>query len=358
MSDLLKNNYNKKYISLVASEVQKQHCSFKAREFTNKVLDKDWEDLELKSRMRKITVTLKEFLPNDYFKSIEIILKAAPPFGGFEGMFFADFVEQYGQEKENWNLSLNALKELTKYSSSEFAIRPFIIKDSKRVMKTLLSWSRDKNFHVRRLASEGCRPRLPWAMAIKDFKVDPSQIIPILENLKNDPELYVRRSVANNLNDISKDHPELVVKIAKSWIGENQQVDWVVKHGLRTLLKRGNQKALKIFGFAATNEVKVSKVRTSSTVKIGKELEFEFTISNSNKSKLRIEYGIDYLKMNGSHSRKVFKISENEFQPGRHRFVKKQSFKEMTTRKHHPGKHFLCIIINGVSYKSYGFNVL
>jgi 3-methyladenine DNA glycosylase AlkC len=358
MADNLKNNYNKSYIERIAFEVSKQYSSFDKSKFIKLTLNSSWKNLELKDRMKRISSSLHSCLPTDYDKSMEIILISAHSFGGFEGMFFPDFVETYGFEKKNWKISLNSLEELTKFSSSEFAIRPFIISDPNRVMKLMLKWSKSKNYHVRRLASEGCRPRLPWAIAIPEFKKDPSLILPILENLKNDSELYVRRSVANNLNDISKDNPEVVLKIAKSWIGQNENIDWVVKHALRTLLKKGNQKALKLFGYGSLNSVNVSPINLEKkNVKIGGDLSFSFKINCKKSSKLRIEYVIDYMKKNGMHSSKVFKISEKEFEKGEHLISSKQSFREMTTRKHYCGVHFISVIINGIRKESYEFKV-
>lgn len=359
MADQLKNNYDKKYIQRVALEVSKQFKSFDKSKFTNLTLNSSWKDLELKDRMKRIRSSLYECLPKEYDKAINIILRSSSTFGGFEGMFFPDFVESYGLERKNWKISLDALEELTKYSSSEFAIRPFIIKDPKRVMKLILKWSKSKNYHVRRLASEGCRPRLPWAIALPEFKRDPSLILPVLENLKNDSELYVRRSVANNLNDISKDHPEIVLKTAKSWLGQNEDVDWVVRHALRTLLKKGNQKALALFGFTPVKSIKLSPIEMSQKkIKIGGTLQFDFKITCKSNSKLRIEYVIDYMKSNGKHSSKVFKISERDFIKGEHSISSKQSFKEMSTRKHYVGAHKIAIIINGIRKDSYEFKVI
>lgn len=359
MAELLKNNYNKKYIERVAREIYKNCPSFNSKAFIKLVMGDDWESLELKSRMKKISKSLKAHLPDDYKECVEVILKSSSTFGGFEGMFFPDFIETYGAEKRNWKTSLRALEELTKFSSSEFAIRPFIISDSTKVMKVMLNWSKSKNYHVRRLASEGCRPRLPWAIAIEEFKEDPSLILPILENLKNDPELYVRRSVANNLNDISKDHPELVLNIANEWIGKNSETDWIIKHALRTLLKKGNPKALSLFGFTPARSLKIKNLSLKKKrVKIGDFLIFEFLIDCKKDSLLRVEYAIDYMKKSGAHSRKVFSLSEKKFEKGAHLITRRQSFKEMSTRKHYKGVHFLSIIINGIEICTVEFSVV
>jgi 3-methyladenine DNA glycosylase AlkC len=209
MAEPLKNIFfTETTINKFADEIRKVYSKFDKKQFIKKVYVEEWKDKELKARMQHITVCMHETLPKDYLEALSILLKIADKITGIEGMCLPDFVENYGLAQ--WDTSLDALKEFTKYSSSEFAIRPFIVKDKAKAMKYMLGLSTDDNEHVRRFSSEGCRPRLPWAMALPELKKDPKPILPILENLKNDSSEYVRKSVANNLNDISKDHPELV----------------------------------------------------------------------------------------------------------------------------------------------------
>lgn len=359
MSKLLKDVYTNSYLESVAREIKIHYKEFKTDLFLDLVFASDWKELELKMRMKRITQSLHQALPKDYREAIDILTKAAPKFSGFEALFFPDFIEAYGKDKKHFNLSLSTLEILTKYSSSEFAIRAFILEDEARVMKKMLTWSKSKNYHVRRLASEGCRSRLPWAMALNRFKESPNLILPILENLKNDPELYVRKSVANNLNDISKDHPEIVLDLAKKWYGKSAYTDWIVKHGLRTLLKSGNPSALKIFGYNNSRSIQVQELTLiTKKVKIGSNLNFKFLLNIIKRSRIRIEYKIYYLKSNGSHSSKVFKITEGDFEKEVIEINKKQSFKEMTTRKHYKGEHFLSIVINGIEKEKVRFEVI
>jgi len=356
MADQLKNIYNKKFISDLSISFKSNYPKFDEEKFKSLIFNSAWKDKELKERMSHISSSIREVLPNDYEKAVKIILKTAPKFGGFEAMFFPDFIEKYGAEKKNHKVSLMALEELTKFSSSEFAIRPFIVMNTSSVMKLMMKWSKSENYHVRRLASEGCRPRLPWAMSLPEFKKDPNLIIPILEKLKNDPEDYVRRSVANNLNDISKDHPELVLKIAKKWLGKTKNTDWIVKHALRTLLKAGNETAMKLFGFMEPKTVKVLTVGPKKNkMKIGDDGYFHFEFKMKGNGKVRLEYAIDYLKKNGSHNRKVFKITENTYSKGEYQIQKKHSFKQMSTRKHYPGEHYVSFIVNGKEMKRVSF---
>ncbi|OEH92673.1 DNA alkylation repair protein [Bacillus solimangrovi] len=348
----IKNTYNETFINKVAESILNYDSKFQKKEFHMLVFNNDWDNYELKERMNHVTKCLHDCLPKDFESAISIIMKVAPDYSfsyGFAPMIFPNYVEMYGLE--NWDVSINALELFTKYSSSEFAVRPFIIKDKERMMSKMLQWAQDDNHHVRRLASEGCRTRLPWAISLPEFKKDPTMIIPILQLLKNDSEEYVRRSVANNLNDISKDHPELVLTIAKDWYGQSKTTDWIVKHGLRTLLKSGHTEALQIFGFDNPKHIDVKNLNiTNQKVQIGNQLSFSFIIHKNNEehAKLRLEYAIYFMRANGKLTKKVFKISEREFTQADERINRNHSFKLITTRKYYPGIHKLSIIVNGV----------
>ena len=359
MAEPLKNIFfTETTINKFADEIGKVYKDFDKKLFINKVYVKEWEEKELKARMHHVTECMHATLPEDYKKALSVLLKIADKVTGIEGMCLPDFVEKYGLEE--WDKSLAALKEFTKYSSSEFAIRPYIIKDKDRSMLYMLGLSTHDNEHVRRFSSEGCRPRLPWAMALPELKKDPRLILPILENLKNDTSEYVRKSVANNLNDISKDHPDQVLGICEKWLGQSKYTDWIVKRACRTLLKAGNHKAMLLFGYGSPLKLKVNQLKFKcATVQIGNELEFSFVLNSSEKeeTKVRLEYAIDYLKANGKHSSKVFMIAEKDFRPGEHAIFKKQSFKERTTRKHYPGEHGLRILVNGVEKASAQFEL-
>ncbi|OQX95193.1 DNA alkylation repair protein, partial [candidate division KSB1 bacterium 4572_119] len=295
-------------------------------------------------------------LPKSYEKALYILKKAIPFIKGFEAMSFPDYVEIYGML--DWDLSLPALGYLTKYPSSEFAIRPFLDKDPNRVMEHMLKWAEDEDEKVRRFASEGCRPRLPWAMALPKFKKDPAPIIPILEKLKNDESEFVRRSVANNLNDISKDNPRIVLDISEKWIGKTENTDWIVKHACRTMLKAGNKRAMLLFGYGDPSNIEVENFNfDSEKINIGDTLfySFELIINEAQSKKVRLEYAVYFMKANGKLSKKVFKITENSYTPGKHSFKRKHSFVNMSTRKHYPGEHQISIIVNGVEKKKISF---
>ena len=182
-----------------------------------------------------------------------------------------------------------------------------------------------------------------------NFQKDPSPILRILELLKADPSLYVRKSVANNLNDISKTHPDLVVKVAKDWYGKDMNTDWIIKHGCRTLLKKGNSEVLRILGLSDAGCVRVNAFSLETvSVPAGGILTFSFELEAEKKTKARLEYGIDYVKANGRQNRKIFQISELVFKEKEKRYyTKTHSFADTSTRKHYPGIHSITLIVNG-----------
>ena len=345
MPELLKNGFNEEFLTKLCLAVKKEYEPFDESEFMFMIEAQDFWNKELKQRAREITHALAHQLPDKYEGALWIIRKTAPQFPGLTGMIFPDFVSYRGLDY--FDLSVSALKELTEYFSSEFAIRPFIKKYPVRMFAILTQWATDENHHVRRLASEGCRPRLPWAEALEDLKKDPSPILPILEILKEDDSDYVRKSVANNLNDISKDHPRLVLDLAKQWIGKNEKTDWIIRHGCRTLLKKGDAEALRLFGFNPTKASIQEVTISSSTIVMGGELQAAFKLVNPEEAKLRIEYIMEFAKANQKVSRKIFKLSEKVYTKGTHSLTIKHSFKDLSTRKHYPGEHRLFIIVNG-----------
>lgn len=358
MPEPLKNAYNESYILRLITRFTQYYPRFDSKRFHQGVFDSEWDNRELKDRMDHIAKVIHRVLDLDYVSALDILLPVCEDFGGYEAMFFPHYIELYGAD--HWDESIAALEHMTQYSSSEFAVRPFIVMSPKKMMAQMLLWATHDNYHVRRLASEGCRPRLPWAMALPEFKNDPSLILPILEQLKNDDEDYVRRSVANNLNDIAKDNAPLVKEIAGRWLGGSEYTDWIVKHGCRTLLKKADVDVLALFGYAPVDTLRLEKFQIeNSSITIGETLHFSCGLrcDKDNLGKLRIEYAIDYQKSNGKQSQKVFKISEGNVTGNYKAISKKQSFHDMSTRKHYPGTHRLHIIVNGVSLGAVEFLV-
>jgi len=348
MPEPLKNLYNKKLVAKLNQEIVKRYPAFDQKSFHKTVFDKDWKNRELKQRMRHIAECLHQHLPSDFQKTIKILKPVSAQFNGFEYMFFQDYVECYGLD--DFETSIPALEHFTKYASSEFAVRAFILQDEKRMMKQMLDWARSDNHHVRRLATEGCRPRLPWAISLPAFKNDPQPVLPILRTLMNDESEYVRRSVANNLNDISKDNPDIVLGWAEQWLNKNIQTNSLIKHACRSLLKQGDKKALSLFGFTEAKHIKVSHFKVKKKVTLGTDLLFSFLLKTRDQKlgKCRIEFAIDFVKANGSLNRKVFKIAESDYEKKEKQITRYFSFKKISTRKYYTGKHQLTIIINGV----------
>ncbi len=356
MAELLKNIYNDQFFNRFVLAIKDIIPEFDDTAFLKQMFDDEWDNKELKQRIRHIALVFKAHLTGDFSTHVATLLKLIPALknygfkdDNFEFTFLPDFIEIYGLD--HYETSIKAMEDITKFVSCEFAIRPFIIKYQDAVMKQMLLWADHEHKAVRRLSSEGCRPRLPWAMALPALKKDPKPVISILKKLKNDPSEYVRRSVANNLNDISKDNPDLVISLLKTWYGKTKETDWLVKHAARTLLKQGNTELMVLFGFGAINKIKISDFEVlTPRVYIGESLEFSLTLTNldTKDSKIRLEYGLYYLKANGTLSRKVFKISEKTYASmSTTKIRRKQSFKVITTRKFHPGKHQVSIIING-----------
>ncbi len=328
--------------------ILKYHPGFDKAGFLELIHDDTWKSLELKEKMRHTTICLQKKLPESFNAALEIIKKAAPHVKGFEAMTLPDYVELYG--KNDWELSLPALGHFTKYSSSEFAIRPYLDENPEKAMEYMLKWAEEDDEKVRRFASEGCRPRLPWAMALPKFKKDPAPVLELLEKLKNDESEFVRRSVANNLNDISKDNPETTLDICTKWYGNSKNTDAIVKHACRTMLKAGNKRAMILFGFGDPSNIMVENLKTGKDVLyIGEKQQFTFdlAVNENKKCKVRLEYAVYYMKANGKHNKKVFKITENSFGPGRYPVKRNQSFEDMSTRKHYEGEHQISIIVNG-----------
>ncbi len=363
---LFKDLYSPSFYKNLANALAVVMPSFNKQRFISQIFTDDFSDKELKERMRHTSEILHNFMPADFKtaakilgKLIDQLKKTGTAEDGLAYMFIPDYVEVYGID--HFEASVAAFEAITHFVSCEFAVRPFLLKFNGKMISRMKKWSKHENFKVRRLASEGSRPRLPWAMAIPALKKDPSPILPILETLKNDSSEWVRRSVANSLNDIAKDHPALVIRLARKWKGISRETDAVIKHGSRTLLKKGHADILSHYGLDGKHlQVLKFKIQTPH-VKTGEDLIFSFEVLNGDQKKLvvRLEYGIYYKKSNGQWSKKVFKISERSYEPGENISVeRKQSFKKITTRVFYPGKHKLSIIVNGEEKGAKTFELL
>jgi 3-methyladenine DNA glycosylase AlkC len=356
MSSLLKDLYSAAFYDQLSNSFSHTMEGFDKTKFKRSLLIDSFEKMELKERMKHTARCMHPFMPGTFGPaSVHIISKIIDrwrkhefPKGGLEHIFLPDYIETYGLE--DYNNAIEALELVTQYITCEFAVRPFFLRYYQPMLAQMIRWSTHESAAVRRLASEGSRPRLPWAMSVPDLKKDPSVILPILENLKNDTSETVRRSVANSLNDIAKDHPELVITLARKWKGISPEVDAVIKHGSRTLLKKGHTGILAHYGLESKH-VDLSGLEVlTPNVTIGDSLRFRFSVINKARAAqtVRLEYGIYYLKANNKLAKKVFKISERLFQAGESITIdRSQSFKLITTRVFYPGAHQLSVIVNG-----------
>jgi len=351
----LKDLYSPTFYNRLATVLAKVIPNFDPQKFIAGIYAEEFERMELKARMRHTASVLHAFLPADYRDTVRLIEQLLlhlrqEKFGedSLTFMFLPDYIEVYGLD--DFETSVKALELLTQFVSCEFAVRPYLLKYGDRMLAQMTTWSVHENHKVRRLASEGSRPRLPWAMAIPALKKDPLPLLPLLENLKDDPSEYVRRSVANSLNDIAKDHPNVVLEIAARWKGHSRETDAIIKHGSRTLLKQGHPDILQHYGLRSENVALTDWQILTPQVKIGAAVAFSFSIQNQGLSPqiVRLEYAVYYPRKNGTSSKKVFKISERPYGPGEKIAVlRRQSFRLITTRTFYPGLHGLSVIVNG-----------
>lgn len=347
MAEQLKNMFSPQWVQKLSLSLE-NHCSIPAGHFSRLVMDDFWEQKELKQRSRHIASCMNEVLPGSYENKVKLLEPVSKEFSGYTAIVFSDFVELFGLE--HWNISMRAMEVFTQRSSAEFAVRPYFMMDFDHMVKQHQIWSTHKNEHVRRLASEGIRPRLPWGLGVPQLKKQPEVIFPILNNLIDDPSEYVRRSVANNLNDISKDYPEKVLHFIGQLDMSKINTQKLAKHALRGLLKKGDKTALQLFGFHNQLEVKCQKLQVGQqALAIGEVLLWNFDLFVKGEGKLRLEYHVYFQKASGRQTHKVFQLSEqmikSDTQIGMNR---KHAFRDLTTRKHYPGIHRLELVANGI----------
>jgi 3-methyladenine DNA glycosylase AlkC len=353
MAEPLENLLHPGVVTEIADHLSRHASGFDRDRFVASA-GKGLVSLELMQRSLQIRDALLEILPSD-FPAAAAILEMALPNGNAPGLTgwallpVSQFVAARGLG--DFDLSLSLLHRLTPHFTGEFAIRPFIHEDQERALATVYRWVEDDDHHVRRLASEGTRPRLPWAMRLPKLVRDPRPILPILTALLDDPEDYVRRSVANNLNDIAKDHSDLVVDfVAKHIGGASPQRLRSLRHASRTLLKQGHRGALANFGFEPPSGIETRLSLATPIVRFGGDLVFGLKIESSGKSKQQImlDYAVHHRKANGSTSPKVFKWTTTTLEPGAVLNIEKRhSIRPITTRRYYGGTHRLVVLVNG-----------
>lgn len=400
MPEPFKNRFNRDLIEKLASILHKNSMIInqKLTNETNHEFDTKGfiaqasggiESLELKARSNQICEALHVYLPNNFVLAADIIESSlAPPsidetiFHDFKDLSLAgwvlspicDYIAEKGLEEQAvyYERALALLHACTQRFTAEFAVRPFLQIHPQRTLAIMQAWTADKNQHVRRLVSEGTRPYLPWGIRLKEFVRNPAPVIALLEKLKNDDAEYVRRSVANNLNDIAKDHPDLVAELAEKWLKQSRSfTDTVqqkntfrmVKHACRTLIKNGHPQVLALFGFPPAQLGRCELSLQSDKIDRGTQLTFSLHIEGSVQAleaqSLLIDYVIHHQKANGRLSPKVFKWKTATVESQQQLVINKHhSFKPVTTRKYYKGEHKIEVLVNGKVFASQRFDLV
>ncbi|MCJ0903096.1 DNA alkylation repair protein [Rhodococcus sp. ARC_M6] len=312
--------------------------------------------LSLSERTRVVRDAMLNELPDDYSAFAQII-RAALAEDAFTGWMIWPVTEAVAvsatQDPDGFDDGMALLAELTSRLTGEFAIRTFLDADFERALEIVLGWTDREDEHVRRLASEGTRTRLPWGRRVKALTARPESTIAILDALYRDESEYVRRSVANHLNDLSRIDPVLAVSVAKRWLGDaDPATPKVVRHALRSLVKAGDADALALLGFAPPTDVVVADfVLDRDAVAAGGDLSFDFVLTNQGAGEVTvvIDYVVHHVKANGLTTPKVFKLATRTLAPGIAIAIgKRHSFRPISTRKYYAGEHGIEIQINGV----------
>lgn len=355
----LKEIFDRNRLKHIAKEAAAVSPQFDHPRFL-KLATKNLDTLGIMQRMRQVATSLHAALPGPYAANIEVLYGLAPRLQhNFVAISLSEYVALYGMD--HFDLSMEALRFFTRFGSSEFAIRPFLVRDLASTLAVMGRWAADDNEHVRRLASEGCRPRLPWSFQIKPLIDDPAPVAAILDRLNNDPSLYVRKSVANHLNDITKDHPGWVLDRLAAWPLDNAHTAWIARHALRTLIKKGDPKALAVIGAGSRAQVHIDGfAATPAKIRLGDRVSFQARIASTadTPQRLVIDYAVHYVKKAGTASRKVFKLKELDLAPGTaHDLSISQVVRDFTTRSHNAGHHRVELLVNGESLAESGFDL-
>lgn len=368
MAAQLKDFYNAAVVAGIAARVAAVHPGFRRKVFTAEVLAA-LPPLELMDRARAIAAALHRHLPQDYPAALDILLASLGPddakggvdgMNGFRHLPFLNFVGSYGLDHPE--RSLAALRVMTCHFSAEFDIRPYLLQHYDLTMETVRGWVTDEHWAVRRLCSEGLRPRLPWGLRLKRFIDDPAPVLAVIEHLRADPHDNVRRSVANNLNDISRDNPDTAIVTVSRWQREDRTgTADTVRHGLRTLVKKGDTRALKLLGFDHAAPVTASGFAIGKKrYRVGDTLSFALAIRNDSRkaATLSVDYAIHWRNARGGNTPKVFKLAKPKLKPGESiTLEKRHALKPISTRRYYAGAHRVEVLVNGRSVAGETFSL-
>ncbi len=359
MAEPLRDSFGPGVARRIAAMVGAVHRDFDQPGFVADCL-RGFEPLELTERGRHFARALRHHLPQDVARALGILRRSLGPrlpgtellgMAGFVYLPHVFFVGTWGISE--FEAAMRFQHQLTQRFTAEWSIRPFLEQHPERTLARLAVWARDESPHVRRLVSEGTRPRLPWAPRLRAFQRDPRPVLALLELLKDDPELYVRRSVGNNLNDIGKDHPRRLISTCRRWLaaGASPERRWLVRHALRSVIKRGDPAALRLLGYGDAARPALERVAiVPRRLPIGGSVRVVFSLRNTRRARraLLVDLRVHYVKAGGGRGAKVFKLKEVELAGGGSAaFAKTLACRQLTTRKHFPGRHRLVVLVNG-----------
>lgn len=378
MSERLKDKIDLANIKKLAFLLHQQKNDFDIYAFQSMVLTQTWPSLSLKQRIRTVTKALKAGLLKvpiyDYEACLNLLEPISKQFSGLFHLVFSDYVECYGLE--HFERSMQALALFTQGSTAEYAIRAFLKRQPESTKAQMLIWADSDNEHLRRLASEGVRPKLPWSDHLPWIAKNPDWVKPIIEKLKSDSCLYVRKSVANLLNDLTKERAEWVLRLFTEWTGGHsvttlsgmvsgrlsEETGWIMKHALRTLLKQGDPHALALIGYPSIEHLSLLNWQLDKEVALGDKLNFSFELHSNVPDRslglLRVEYALYFLRKRSQPYRKVFKIAEAHCAVLQKTYNKTHNFKPISTRTYHPGVHQIEVIVNGQLLHEASFNLM
>ncbi|MEL6404854.1 MAG: DNA alkylation repair protein [Chloroflexota bacterium] len=370
MSDIaFKDHFNRESATRLGNSIQAVYPAFDTATYANQVADAI-EGLELKARVTEMTRLLYQHLPADYETAVDILVQSlGDEHSEAEGMFtdgwylmpVAHFVEIYGLD--HFDASMSALNQITRRHTGEFAIRPFIERYPDQALATLREWVHSDSFHVRRLVSEGTRTRLPWASRLHLFIDDPTPVLELLHVLRDDPVKYVQKSVANNLNDLIKDHRKRITTLLIDWHADAPTASrqWIIQHASRNLLKDGDPQILAVLGYTGTDAIHLQDAELSTnTIALEDSLDFSYTAHNTSQQshQILLDYVLAYRLKNGELSHKVFQIKKLSLKPdAKIHITKSIKMASTTTRQHYSGEHHIILRVNGQDMQTLDFSV-
>lgn len=344
----LKDLYSPQFLTNLGTQLHQVAPTFDVTRFCQACLTEVWSDLKLMERRDVITTQMHAQLPASFSQAAAILRQVGPNFIGLAAVCLPNYVAVYGLD--HWQVAMTTLAVLTKYSSAEFAIRPFLKRYPIATAQQMQAWAQSADADVRRLASEGMRPRLPWGTRLPQYMADPTPVLAVLHQLFFDKSDYVQKSVANNLNDISKDHPGVVIAFAQQYWSQAKSGDWILRRGLRTLFKQGNPAVLALLGYDITAAEKVTGVTLqpeSDVAVIGGLTTVAYTVRAPETMPVYLGYRVGYVRQNGTTTAKDFFVKRTTLPAGQLlQGVFKLKWQQLTTRRLYPGAHRVALLVN------------